>query len=171
VIYFKYLTYLLRHKWFVLVASYRIGAPIWNAIFHDFSKFYPSEFIPYAQYFYWNQAQNDRETMQAFCLYSICEAAPYGHFVSDRFSIAWNYHQKRNKHHWQYWVLLNDDGTVSPMPMPKRYVLEMVADWMGAGRAINGRWEVKEWYEKNKNKMNLRMETRNKVEEILNAHA
>lgn len=54
-----------------------------------------------------------------------------------------------------------------PMPMPLRYVSEMVVDWMSAGRAITGRWEVKEWYEKNKDKIILHPETRKHVENIL----
>ena len=48
----NYLKYVLRHKWFVLLASIRIGAPLWGAIIHDLSKFRPSEWIPYARCFY-----------------------------------------------------------------------------------------------------------------------
>jgi len=43
----------------------------------------------------------------------------------------------------------------------------MVADWMGAGRAITGRWETKEWYGKNKGNMLLHPETRKMVEDVL----
>jgi len=48
--------------------------------------------------------------------------------------------------------------------MPERYIQEMVADWMGAGKAINGKWEVCEWYEKNKRNMILHPDTRMIVE-------
>lgn len=30
--------------------------------------------------------------------------------------------------------------------MPERFIREMVADWAGAGRAISGQWEVKQWW-------------------------
>jgi hypothetical protein len=149
------------------VASWKIGAPLWRAVIHDWSKFLPSEWIPYAQYFYWSKEQKNEETLQAFQLFGCCEAAPYGYFVEERFNIAWNYHQKRNKHHWQYWLLKGDSGETLVMPMPKKYVLEMVADWMGAGRAINGTWEAKEWYLANKEKIELRLENKAQVCEIL----
>lgn len=144
----NYLKYVLRHKWFVLVASIKIGAPIWAAITHDLSKFRPSEWMPYARAFY----------------------APDGtsQYVESRaFTRAWNDHQKRNKHHWQYWLITWDRGTTEPIPMPNNAVLEMVADWMGAGRAITGKWEAKEWYEKNKGNMILTPSTRQCVEVIL----
>lgn len=47
------------------------------------------------------------------------------------------------------------------------YAREMIADWMGAGRAITGKWEVAEWYEKNQNKIQLHPETRRFVENII----
>jgi len=62
-----------------------------------------------------------------------------------------------------------DRGDVIPLEMPEKYVKEMVADWMGAGRAITGRWECQEWYEKNKGKMILHKWTRNLVELFLRA--
>lgn len=166
-IHLKYLTYLLRHKWFVLIAGLKIKAPLWQLLVHDLSKFLPSEWKPYAQYFYWTQEQKDIETTAAFCKYGICEGAPWGHFVSDRFSVAWNYHQKRNKHHWQYWLLKNDDGETFPVGMPTDYIYEMVADWSGAGRALNGEWEVKSWYLKNYHKILIQWEDRNLVNHLI----
>lgn len=145
----NYLKYILRHKWFVFLASIRIGAPIWSAITHDLSKFRPSEWIPYAFTFY-----NENGTKRYF-------ENPY-------FAHAWNDHQKRNKHHWQYWLITWDRGNTEPLPMPNIFIYEMVADWMGAGRAITGKWEAKEWYEKNKSTIILTIDTREVVEQILN---
>lgn len=42
-----------------------------------------------------------------------------------------------------------------PMPMPERYVREMVADWMGASRAYTGSWDMVDWLEKNLPRMDL----------------
>jgi len=60
-----------------------------------------------------------------------------------------------------------DRGDVIPLEMPTKYISEMVADWMGAGRAITGRWECQEWYEANKDKMILNYQTRIYVESLL----
>lgn len=139
---FRYLKYIVRHKWFVLVAGLKIGAPLWRLIVHDLSKFFPDEWIAYANFFYANGKEPE-------------------------FNVAWLYHQRRNKHHWQYWILREDCGNVTPIEMPKKYVLEMVADWMGAGRAITGKWEAASWFEKNGEVMLLHEVTRSEVDNIL----
>jgi hypothetical protein len=43
----------------------------------------------------------------------------------------------------------------------------MVADWMGAGRAITGRWDVASWYEANAHKMVLHPDVRVQVENLI----
>lgn len=145
---FNYMKYVLRHKWFVLLASIRIGAPIWGAIIHDLSKFRPSEWVPYARCFYAPNGSKQYKEDYAFAL-------------------AWNDHQKRNKHHYQYWVILWDRGEYEPLEMPRKYILEMIADWMGAGRAITGEWESNAWYEKNKENIKLDFITRRTVESLI----
>jgi hypothetical protein len=62
---------------------------------------------------------------------------------------------------------MQDNDPNFPLPMPRKYVLEMVADWAGAGRAITGKWDVKGWYEKNKAIILIRDETRDLVESLL----
>lgn len=147
-IYLNYLWYVIRHKWWVLVASFKVGSSIWLAIVHDLSKFRPSEFFPYARYLF------DKRKVKP------------PHFMTD-FEVAWNHHQKRNKHHWQYWVLERNSTNVKTIEMPKRFAKEMVADWMGAGRAITGKWDIKEWYEKQNEYMTLHPETRKYVESLI----
>ena len=144
----EYLKYVLRHKWFVLVASWKIGASIWRALIHDLSKFTPKEWFPYAEAFY----------------------APDGkkHYnPNEMFDYAWNHHQKQNKHHWQYWLLTQDEEEPKTLAMPRKYILEMVADWMGAGKAITGEWEILEWYEKHKDNIIIHEETRKHVHALL----
>ena len=159
--YLQYLKYVLVHKFFVFVAGLKTKTPIWLLIIHDWSKFLPDEFFPYADYF------NNKPIIEAFRLYGIAEAAPFGYFTRERFNRAWLYHQRRNPHHWQYWYLMQDNDPNMPIPMPEKYAREMVADWAGAGRAITGKWETLEWYEKNKEKILLRPETRYLVEGLL----
>jgi len=132
--YIKYFRYIIRHKWFVLVACWRQGLYL-DGIFHDWSKFLPDELIPYANYFYGDTSN---------------EAA---------FDFAWLLHQKRNRHHWQWWILPEDDGGTKFLPMSRRAVLHMLCDWWGAGKAL-GSTGPREWFEANGDKMQLHPETR-----------
>src|SRR5207302_8082977 len=61
----------------------------------------------------------------------------YYHVADEKaaFSAAWNHHMKVNPHHHQFWLLVKDGGAVVPLRMSRKFVLEMVADWRGAGRA------------------------------------
>lgn len=74
------------------------------------------------------------------------------------FASAWKSHYRRNKHHWEFW---------GGRQIPEQYALEMLADWMGAGRAIAGKWEYAEWYKNNRDKMNIHPATRAFVENRL----
>lgn len=38
---FKYLSYIIRHKWFVFIAACKLGIP-WRGITHDLSKLMPA---------------------------------------------------------------------------------------------------------------------------------
>ena len=131
--YLKYLKYVIRHKWFVMIECFKIGL-YWRGIVHDLSKFRLSEFIPYARYFYGN--------------YHLVH-------IDDAFDKAWLLHIHRNLHHWQYWLLQEDDGALKNIPMPINYLKEMLCDWHGAGLAITGKKNTKDWYEKNKDKIKL----------------
>lgn len=142
-----YLKYLLRHKWFVLLSTWKTGSTLWAGLRHDLSKFRPSEWIPSARTFY--TLNGDKRYVSTL-----------------EYDRAWLLHQRRNPHHWEFWILV-DNAACAALEMPQHYVREMVADWMGAGRAITGRWEVGEWYEKNKRTMLLHANTRKLVEDIL----
>lgn len=155
----QYAKYVARHKWFVFVAGLRTRAPIWRLLIHDWSKLTPSEWGPYVQQFY-NPDGSKRDVRRKDGGYDLAEQ-PY------EFQRAWLGHQRRNKHHWQAWVLLGDNGQRIAIAMPRKYVHEMVADWMGAGRAITGRWEVRPWYEKNRDLMVLHDESRSAVEALI----
>ena len=133
----NYLILTIKHKWFVLLAGIKIRANIWDLVTHDLSKFSPSELLHYQRQFFGKADQ------------------PL------QFSYAWNHHQKCNKHHWEYWIPTsgyNRGGykDMQPLPMPERYVREMVADWLGAGRAYEGKFPLLDkwaWFESNKSKI------------------
>lgn len=135
-----------------------------RGLLHDMSKFRPSEFIPYARYFYgrwyaWNNLSGDIKNHIA--------TRDIKEHVDEAFNEAWLKHQHRNKHHWQYWVLKEDSGALIAMNMPDNYQKEMIADWIGAGKAINGTNDVKDWYYKNRSNMILHPATRFWVEQHL----
>lgn len=152
----KYLWYVLRHRWFVFVECCRLGIP-WRGIVHDMTKFLPDEFFPYANYFHGPKRKEWRDKTGYYKPTDTGDSA---------FDFAWLLHQKRNPHHWQWWILPEDCGNIKVLRMPERYILEMVADWHGAGKA-QGKPDTVQWYEANKDKMTLHSETRFRIEELL----
>lgn len=116
---------------------------------HDESKYSEFEWDAYRDHFYDN-AEYPRE--------------------SDAFLRAWNHHQKTSPHHWQYWVLIQDDpasGTsvTRPLEMPLEYVIEMLCDWSSAGKHYGN--TAYEWYQNCKNNMILHGNTRALVEKYV----
>ncbi|HEY1294711.1 MAG TPA: DUF5662 family protein [Chloroflexota bacterium] len=163
-IHWQYLRYVVRHKWYVLVYGWRLGIP-WLALLHDNSKFLPSEWFAYAHFFYGRPPRVWRD-VSAGEKYERLEAAwrESEEGRKEAFRAAWLHHQNRNKHHWQYWLLVNDQEPPRILPMPDRYRREMLADWRGAGRAINGIEDALGWYRQNRDKMQLHPDTRAWVE-------
>lgn len=194
----RYLSYVVRHKWFVFVAGLRVSAPLWRLAIHDWSKFLPGEWFPYVASFYTvarvgehvsgvadgapfagvvTKTRPANKTGPGVDCYVTAENGPpfwawdfevlTRTNVSAAFNRAWLHHQHHNPHHWQHWVLREDSGATFALDMPVPLIREMVADWMGAGRAITGRWEAGEWYIKNHEKMVLHPDTRRSVEILL----
>jgi len=152
--YLRYFKYVIRHKWFVFIECCRFGIP-WRGIVHDLSKLLPSEFVPYARYFEGDYPSfNEVKFLPPFA--SCCRTKEE---IAYDFDVAWLHHQKRNRHHWQYWVLLNDDGDTKILEMPDRYRWEMLADWIGAGKAL-GTPDTKAWYLKWRDTIQLGRNTR-----------
>lgn len=147
----QYLRYLIRHIFFVAFACFMKGI-WWRGLLHDISKWRPDEWLPYANYFY---GYNPRDKTGYYKPTDTGDAA---------FDFAWLLHQKRNRHHWQFWILPEDDGCIKILPMPHIYRLEMLCDWWGASMAQGHKGKMKTWYEANKHKMQLHPETREWVE-------
>lgn len=113
---------------------------------HDLSKFSPkSEFKPYREHFYGDKDEKEEE----------------------KFTDAWNHHQKMNKHHWQYWVMADGDGKNYALDMPYENIIEMICDWWAFSRLHENLYEIFQWYNSNKSKMILSQKTRKTVERIL----
>ena len=147
---FKYLRYVLRHKWFVYQEGRKLGVSRLQLLFHDWQKFTPTEWFPYVETFYGDKPSPRRK-----------DGGYDPNAVSDAFDRAWLHHQTvGGKHHWQYWVLPKDDGTLKALEMPDRYRREMVADWRGAGKAITGSNDSRKWYAANRDNQVLHPATR-----------
>lgn len=153
-----YLRYVLRHKWFVFLACLQYGL-IWRGIKHDWHKFLPSEWFPYVNFFY-GKGGKPVQRRDSTGYYKPTDTG------DDAFDFAWLLHQKRADHHWQWWVLPEDDGGVKVLRMSDAAMKEMLCDWRGAGRA-QGKPNTWEWYEANKGKMQLHPEVRAWIEEEL----
>jgi hypothetical protein len=162
-IYLNYLWYVVKHKWFVMIECFKMGL-IWQGIIHDNSKFFPSEFIPYARHFRYG-IQTGRNKTGYYKPTNTGDKA---------FDFAWFLHQKRNAHHWQYWTIPDDSEGLLLMLIPDKYLKEMICDWIGAGKA-QGKSSPKEdkyletrnWYMTNKDKIQINTQSRIEIERII----
>ena len=114
-----------RHKKEVAKICFKFGL-YWQGIIHDLSKFSPTEFIPSVKYF-----QGNRSPIEA-------EKEEKG------YSMAWLHHKSRNKHHFLFWVDWNSKQCQYPVRMPLKYVYEMIADTVAAGK-VYSKNAGKEW--------------------------
>lgn len=201
--YFRYFWYIVRHKWYVFLECVKVGL-FFRAWTHDLSKFLPDEFFAYAEYFYGGYERGKQPPE-----------------VKAAFNYAWLKHIHRNPHHWQHFLLREDnpkpkyhqemldtvagdvfictegsqrvaivplehgencmtrrdetadflENTLNTLPtaldMPAENVVEMVADWRGAGRAISGIDDSVNWFLKNQKKMTLSEKTLERVKILL----
>ncbi|GAA0343966.1 hypothetical protein GCM10008967_38010 [Bacillus carboniphilus] len=109
----KNLLYIFNHKLNVLVECWKAGLYI-QGITHDLSKFSPKEFFPYAKKFF-KEGELSKEDQL-------------------KWQYAWLHHQQKNKHHWEHWVV--NPKTKEALPMPRKYLIEMVCDW----RSFSRKW-------------------------------
>ena len=86
-----------------------------------------------------------------------------------QFNHAWLHHIHNNAHHWQYWILNNDDPNKGEiiLDMPDNYIFEMICDWWSFSWAKGNLYEIFDWYNERKNYIKLSDKTRKKVEDIL----
>lgn len=114
---------------------------------HDQSKYEEEEYDAYDQYFYGSRSYQ----------------------VVEDFNYAWLHHIHNNPHHWQYWVLINDNPNEGEiiLDMPDRFIIEMVCDWMSFGIGKDNIGEIFEWYHEHGPYMKLSENTRKKVDDIL----
>lgn len=126
---------------------------IWEAMImhtHDASKYDKDEYEAYDAYFYGGNRS---------------------YKVVQDFHNAWLRHIHKNPHHWQYWVLLEDDPETGmpekPLMIPLDYIFEMIADWWTFSWRSNNLFEMFAWYAEHRDKQIMHPQTRRIVEQIL----
>ena len=110
-----------KHRHRVIAHCFRAGIG-WQGLFHDLSKYSPTEFIPGAKYYQGTRSPNERER----------ELLGY--------SEAWMHHKGRNRHHFEYWNDVNPaTKQYEPVKMPMRFVKEMFCDRVAASKIYQGK--------------------------------
>eukprot|EP01012_Entosiphon_sulcatum_P049055 TRINITY_DN6764_c0_g1_i1.p1 TRINITY_DN6764_c0_g1~~TRINITY_DN6764_c0_g1_i1.p1 ORF type:complete len:312 (-),score=38.77 TRINITY_DN6764_c0_g1_i1:106-1020(-) len=149
----RYLRTLLYHKFAIVLSGvwlnwklrrassstgWRLRIPLWRLLCHDWVKFTPNEFMPYAR---------------RFCLAGFLDD-PSNRAQWDR---AFAHHVSKMDHHWQHFhpdpshpSVESEEASSGPSrvrPMPAAAVLESAADSLGAELAYSGRWPQPETWQ------------------------
>ena len=105
---------IVEHKKWVFHYACKAGIPI-QGLTHDLSKFSPIEFIEAIQY-YKEGISPLKESKRV-----------------NGYSLAKLHHCHHNKRHYEYWQDEFDKGG-KPLIMPFNYALELICDYLAAGR-------------------------------------
>ena len=118
--------------------------------YHDDTKWTPSEWNAYDVYFYGGNRSAK---------------------VVEDFNYAWLHHIHHQPHHWQHWILFEDDPEYRvpyrTLEIPKEYVIEMICDWWSFSWTKGDLTEIFSWYDDHKKTMILHPKTRKLVEDII----
>ena len=110
-----------HHRWLVCKGCFRVGLYC-QGLTHDLSKFSPTEFRQGIKYYQGYRSPNAAEREQK------------------GYSEAWMHHKGRNRHHYEYWTDLSPTTKrYEPVPMPRKYLVEMVMDRRAACMTYEGK--------------------------------
>ena len=104
----NYFIHFLQHKWYFAREAFYLGLPLVTVIFHDMDKLLPDEWFPHVKA-YANRGNGK-------------------YAYTDEFRKAMNLHRHRNGHHWQHWLMTDDNGILYVLEMPDHDFREMLAD-------------------------------------------
>ena len=117
----QHLKTITKHRWLVLKGCFRVGL-YWQGLTHDLSKYSPTEFWIGAKYYQGTRSPNAAER------------------EDKGYSEAWMHHKGRNRHHYEYWTDMNrETKRYEPIPMPRKYLVEMVMDRRAACMTYQGK--------------------------------
>ena len=146
-VWLKLIKRILTHKYYVAKYCFQIGL-YWQGITHDLSKFSFTEFSRAIKYWDDNISSLANE----------CKILGYSQTLL--------HHRGRNPHHYEYWIHSLDNGGV-PARMPKKYVLELICDYLAAAKTY-GADPRKEyiWWAKQQSHMKIHKETKDYITEV-----
>ena len=114
--FFGHLKTITTHRHAVIRHAFKAGIGF-QGLFHDLSKYSPTEFVPGVKYYQGTRSPNERER----------EIFGY--------SMAWMHHKGRNRHHYEYWTdYPPTGGPLAPIEMPPCYLAEMFCDRVAASK-------------------------------------
>ena len=142
-----------RHRHLVFCHCCKAGIP-WQGLWHDFSKFSPVEFWNGVRFYQGDHSPNEEERRVR------------------GYSSAWLHHKGRNRHHLEYWIdYTNTTSPMGGMPMPQRFVAEMICDRLAASKTYRGKAytdrDAWDYYERSRDHYLLHPETRAQTEQML----
>ena len=143
-----------RHRHCVIAHCFRAGIGL-QGLFHDLSKYSPTEFLTGAKYFQGTRSPNAAERDEK------------------GYSEAWMHHKGRNRHHFEYWRdYSHAAGGNAPVKMPLRFVMEMFCDRVAASKIYQGKNYTDtfplEYFMRGKANRFIHEKTSDKLEELLN---
>ena len=134
-----------KHRFWVFYFCCKAGIPF-RGLVHDLSKFNPVEFIEGVRYYQGTRSPID-----------YCKEV-------NGYSMSWLHHKGRNPNHYEYWQDDFDHGG-KPLKMPYKYAIELVCDYLAAGRAYMGKnftydAEYEWWLKKSSNPIAMHTHTK-----------
>ena len=147
---FKTITH---HRNLVMAGCFRVGL-YRQGLCHDLSKYSPTEFRSGARYYQGTRSPNAAER------------------EDKGYSEAWMHHKGRNRHHYEYWTDMNmETRTYEPVPMPRKYLAEMVMDRRAACMTYQGKAYTDasplEYFMKSRERDLMHPQTRRELQYIL----
>ena len=153
---FRHFWKICKHKYWVFYYCRKTGVKglTWRGIKHDMSKFSPTEF--------WESVRYYQGT-----------SSPIDACKKDKgISMAWMHHKGRNPHHYEYWTDMNlETQNYEPVPMPRKYLAEMVMDRRAACITYQGKnyrpGSALDYFNNSRDKWRMHPQTRQELEYLL----
>lgn len=148
IIFFKLLRRIIIHKFWVAYYCFQLGL-YWQGITHDLSKFSLTEIKGALKY--WNDSKSSLAYEKEL----------------NGYSKTFLHHRGRNPHHYEYWIHSLDEGGI-PAEMPRKYVLELICDYLAACKTY-GECPRNEylWWKKASPKMKMHENTKTFIGHVL----
>ena len=151
--FFGHLKTITHHRHLVIKHCFRSGIGF-QGLFHDLSKYSPSEFFPGVKYYTGFKSPNEAQR------------------INEGYSSAWMHHKGRNRHHYEYWSDVSlSSKKYEPVEMPCKYVAEMFCDRVAASKVYykeNYTQSVPyEYFMRSADKAEMHPKTRAQIEDLL----